>query len=272
MVYRATSTHSGRDYVFRFVPASAIGSQDRVTQCLKSSILIGRATSGRVVPLADAIQAGDAVAIVTRFIQGVSLDRIISDRRKEGNIPPDLASADLDRTLHSLDQVIDRVATIHAAGERFPELRPSNILIDSHNAVWLMDFMLSRLLYPNNPMLAIDHISVGDSQSSYLEPSIRVANVSFVAPEEWSGRKRADQRADVFRLGVVAYQALTLRLPYKSMVTEHQHRQPPGIRALQPAVSPELDSIVLRALCPQPEGRYLSATDMAVEWRRLRNS
>src|SRR5262249_5852772 len=157
------------------------------------------------------------------FADATSLDRIIHHRRQlqadssEGTA----GSENLESTLAWLDELIDHMGAIHAAGLSYPEIRPSSVLIDSEDAVWLTDFGLARLLSPGSPILVVDHVAVHDqSGGAYMEPTFRVSHPAYVAPEEWSASRQPDERGDVFRLGVAVYQALTLRLPFQSIAGE----------------------------------------------------
>jgi hypothetical protein len=262
--YRARCDRTGRDAAARFVPVFAIAGRALMSRCQRSTILVARATGGRILPITDIVLAGERIAFIRPFIKAaISLDRIIRDARR----PP------VEQALRWLDQLIDHMAAVHAAGECYPELRPSNVLIDREDAVWLTDFGIARVLSPSAQLLAVDHLPVHDEAgSAYLEPSFRVGHAGYVAPEEWSGQGTPVRSGDVFRIGAAAYHALTLRLPYPSIATEKQ--RPLAVRTdiFPTGLKPELERLILRSLDPRPNHRYRSAGELAADWRRFRQA
>jgi serine/threonine-protein kinase len=225
-----------------------------------------------VLPIIDVLPAGDSIAIVSLFVDGTSLDRIIHHRRQlQADSSERTANLDfLPSTLAWLDQLIGHVGALHALGLCYPEIRPSCVLIDSDDVVWLTDFILARLLSPNSPILAVDHVRVHDlSGGAYMETTFRIGHPGYVAPEEWSASTRPGARGDVFRLGVAAYQALTLRLPFQSIAGE-QRCTVPAANLAKAKVPPPLQDVILRALYPKPDHRHVSAVELAAEWRTAR--
>jgi serine/threonine-protein kinase len=272
-VYRARRQETGQEVVIRLVPPLAIASRALVARCIRSAKAAAAATNDRVLPLIAVLPAGDSIAILMPFVDGTSLDRIIHHRRQlQADLSERTAKLDyLPSTLAWIDQLIAHVSALHAAELCYPEIRPSCVLIDSDDVVWLTDFILARLLSPDSPILAIDHVTVHDlSGGAYTEPTFRIGHPAYVAPEEWSASRRPDARGDVFRLGVAAYQALTLRLPFQSIAGDKHRRTALPAHLVKADVPPPLQDVILRALAPKPDNRHASAVDLAAEWRVAR--
>jgi serine/threonine-protein kinase len=94
----------------------------------------------------------------------------------------------------------------------------------------------------------------------------RLGSVRYMAPERCQA-KPADARSDVYSVGVVLYQALTGRVPFDSdlrheVMEAHISRPPDPPRLSNPAITPELERVVLRALSKNPAGRYQTAVDL----------
>jgi hypothetical protein len=262
-IYRARCGKTSKDVAARFVPAFAVAGRERMSKSQRSSIVVARASGGRVLPITDIVLAGARVAFVRPLVkEAISLDRIIREARRP----------QVEQALRWLDQIVDCMAAVHAAGECYPELRPSNVLIDGEDAVWLTDFGIARVLSPNAPLLAVDHIAVRDDAGfTYLEPSFRVGHAGYVAPEEWSGQEYAVRAGDLFRIGVAAYHALTLRLPYPTIANEKQRpRAVGGDDGFKVDLSTELEKLILRSLAPRPEDRFPSAVELAAAWHKAR--
>jgi serine/threonine-protein kinase len=272
-IYRARRQETGQQVVIRFVPALAIAGRALVARCMRLANAAAAASNGRVLPIIDVLTAGDSVAILMPFVDATSLYRIIHHRRQlQAESSERTAKLDyLPSTLVWLDQLISHVGALHAAGLTYPEIRPSCVLIDSEDVVSLSDFMLARLLNPDSPILAVEHVPVHDqSGGAYMEPTFRVGHPAYVAPEEWSASRQPDARGDVFRLGVAAYQALTLRLPFHSIAGEKKRRSAAEENLAKAEVPPPLQDVILRALYPKPDDRHASAVELTTEWQAAR--
>src|SRR5206468_1198069 len=103
----------------------------------------------------------------------------------------------LARVLGLLDRVIDALMRLHQADVLHRDIKPSNILVDVQGDGWLTDFGLAR--FGSHPGAAWDGT---------------VGTPGYMSPEHWDGNADIDGRADVFSLGVTAYQALTLEQPF----------------------------------------------------------
>lgn len=159
-------------------------------------------------------------------------------------------------------------AAVHHAHQRgiiHRDLKPSNILVDDEDQPRVLDFGLARLLERD-----------GDNE---CEPAQFVGTREYAAPEQLqNGGKGVDTRADLFALGVILYEMLTGRLP--DLSERHADDQPGDLQivpanppsSIDPAISRDLDYIVIKALAADPENRYPSVDAFGDDLRRfLRN-
>ena len=170
----------------------------------------------------------------------------------------ELAEVRAELSQEQLLVVVQKVALgLHYAHEQgivHRDVKPQNILIDARGEPRIADFGLARDL----------------GRSSLTEDGDLVGTPLFMAPEQLTGETgHIDRRTDVYALGVLLYEGLTGTLPIEaSSFFELQQRvqkeipAPPSSRA---QVSPELDRIVLKALEKQPDHRYPSAEDLALD-------
>src|SRR5687768_13949581 len=89
-----------------------------------------------------------------------------------------------------------------------------------------------------------------------------------MAPEQATGERNVDGRADLYALGCVLYEMLSGQPPYsgptaQSLVAQHVAAHVPSARALRPVVSPELDAAIQRAMAKQPVDRFATSADFA---------
>jgi WD40 repeat protein len=158
-------------------------------------------------------------------------------------------------------KVAQGLAYAHQHGIVHRDVKPSNILLDEHGEPLLADFGLARCR-------ALDR--------SISYPGAVMGSVLYMPPEQLEGRSdEADERSDVYSLGVVFYRLLTGRLPIEaSSVPEQlarvQRAEYPLLRAVQPDVPRDLETICRKAMAVEPGNRFKDATRLADElWRWL---
>src|SRR6202044_2532430 len=95
-----------------------------------------------------------------------------------------------------------------------------------------------------------------------------IGSFSYMAPEQAAGHSHtADERSDVYALGVILYELLTGQLPFQgplhSLPSQVLEKQPPAPRSMNPAIPADLEAICLMALAKRPDDRYRSAAALA---------
>ncbi len=151
-----------------------------------------------------------------------------------------------------MDQVAAGLDYAHARHIIHRDVKPSNILLGDDGTVVLTDFGL---------MLRVDPgVEPTQGQS--------VGTPEYVAPEQVMDGAFATRRSDVYSLGVVLYLMLTGSLPFQSEMPiqtalKHLHEEPPSPRQFNPALSPDVEAVILKAIAKEPKERYASAGEMA---------
>ena len=181
----------------------------------------------------------------------------------------------LDETRHvvSLDvaTIVDRIAQLaeglahaHGRGIVHSDLKPANVLLTDDGVPMLLDFNLSS-----------------DSESYQKATLLVGGTLPYMAPEHLLATLNGGPvlaASDVYSLGVIAFELLTGRRPFRdhagefdqtvdTLVADRQSRAP-SVRSLNPHVSAGLSSIVARCLAPELQNRYVSAAQLAEDLRR----
>jgi eukaryotic-like serine/threonine-protein kinase len=149
-------------------------------------------------------------------------------------------------------QAADALEFAHAHGVLHRDVKPSNLLLDAAGAVWIADFGLAK---------AADHDDL--SRAGDLVGTLR-----YMAPERFRGV--CDAQGDVYGLGLTLYEALTLRPAFKptdnvELVRRITSTVPRLPRLVAPAIPRDLETIVLKAIAPDPRARYESAGALAAD-------
>ncbi|HXN39107.1 MAG TPA: protein kinase [Solirubrobacteraceae bacterium] len=178
--------------------------------------------------------------IVMEYIQGASCAEILRD---DGWV-------DVDEALAIVGQACEGLYYAHRHGVVHRDVKPGNLLRSREGEVKLADFGIAK----------------ATEQSSITQIGSVLGTAAYLAPEQARGEE-AGPSADLYALGVVAYQLISGRLPYEAtslteLALKQQSEQPAMLDTLVAAVTPELADAVAIALALDPRERYNTARDM----------
>jgi serine/threonine-protein kinase len=178
--------------------------------------------------------------IVMEYIEGQSCAEILRD---DGWVEVQEAVSIIEQACEGLDYA-------HRHGVVHRDVKPGNLLRSHEGVVKLADFGIAK----------------ATEQSSITQVGSVLGTAAYLAPEQARGEE-AGPRADLYALGVVAYQLISGRLPYEAaslteLALKQQQVPPPTLDTLVAAVCPELADAVALALALDPHERYATAHDM----------
>ena len=202
-----------------------------------------------IVAVYDRGKAGASPYIAMEYVDGESLKQRL---RRAGRLSPDVAAA-------TALTVLDALQEAHARHIVHRDVTSSNVLVDAVGRVKVTDFGIARM-----------------GASALTRTGAMLGTSSYLSPEQAQGRA-ADERSDLYSLGVVLYEMLTGRLPFRgdsdlAVAMQHVSAAPPNPRSLAPEVPEAYAAVVMTALRKQPEDRYQSAEELAAALRAARAS
>ncbi|WP_246150366.1 Stk1 family PASTA domain-containing Ser/Thr kinase [Agromyces intestinalis] len=182
--------------------------------------------------------------IVMEYVEGRLLKDIIHDG------PLDPAAA-----VRVLDGVLTALEYSHRAGVVHRDIKPGNIMITTSGQVKVMDFGIAR--------------AVSDSSTTVAQTTAILGTASYFSPEQAKG-ETVDARTDLYSTGVVLFEMLTGRPPFRgdtpvAVAYQHVSERPVKPSVINPKVSPALDTVVMRALTKDREQRYQTAVEFRAD-------
>ncbi|HAQ59924.1 MAG TPA: Stk1 family PASTA domain-containing Ser/Thr kinase [Microbacterium sp.] len=176
--------------------------------------------------------------IVMELVEGALLKDVV----EAGPIP----EAD---AVRYVDGILEALEYSHRAGVVHRDIKPGNVMITDAGQVKVMDFGIAR--------------AVSDSSSTVADTTAILGTAAYFSPEQAKG-EAVDGRADLYSTGVVLFELLTGRAPFRgespvAVAYQHVSETPESPSELNPDVSRALDAVVLRALAKDPFQRYQSA-------------
>jgi serine/threonine protein kinase len=178
--------------------------------------------------------------IVMEYIEGQSCAEILRD---DGWV-------DVEEAASIIEQACEGLHYAHRHGVVHRDVKPGNLLRAREGEVKLADFGIAK----------------ATEQSSITQVGSVLGTAAYLAPEQARGEE-AGPRADLYALGVVAYQLISGRLPYEAtslteLALKQQQEEPPTLDTLVADVTPELADAIAIALALDPRDRYATAKDM----------
>lgn len=259
-VYCALDASLERRVALKILPPELTSRPDRLKRFVQEAKTAASLNHPNLVPVYEVGQGN----IGDETIHFIAMELVDGETLRERSASKPL---DLRRTLQVMAQVADAVAAAHAVGITHRDLKPENIILAGSGHAKVLDFGLAKLRRE----------SAGDEEASTAvrdtDPGVVLGTVGYMAPEQAQGRE-ADARSDVFALGCILYELATGHRAFaagSSVDTMHKiiHAQPERLATYRPDSPLELQRIVAKALEKDPDERYQSVKDLAVDLRRL---
>ncbi|WP_197319517.1 Stk1 family PASTA domain-containing Ser/Thr kinase [Saccharomonospora sp. NB11] len=180
--------------------------------------------------------------IVMEYVEGRTLRDIV---KTEGPMPQK-------RAMEVMADVCAALDFSHRHGIIHRDVKPANVMITRTGAVKVMDFGIAR--------------AVHDGQAAMTQTAAVIGTAQYLSPEQARG-ETVDARSDVYSAGCVLYELVTGEPPFTgdspvAVAYQHVREAPNPPSESNPAVSPELDAVVLMALAKSTSERYQSAAEM----------
>ncbi len=247
ILMRATDLNDGKQVAIK-VPLEAMEADPVLIERFKREQEIGQELDHPgIVKTFDGEQRSRTYMVI-EWVDGTLLRSILNQGCKDR-----ACRLPVQRAVKIALGICDALDYMHKHGVVHRDLKPENIMVMADDSIKLIDFGVAmkedarRLTFAN------------------LSPTLGTPD--YISPEQVKGQ-RGDQRSDIYALGIMLYEMLTGQVPFSgpnpfAVMNERVLNDVKPARKLNPAISPELQEILFRALEREPRNRYATASEMA---------
>jgi serine/threonine-protein kinase len=246
IVYRAQDTKLQRIVALKFLPERLTTNQAEKDRLFQEARAAANLNHPNICTIHDIRDEGDRPYIVMEYVDGTTLTEKIRQ-------PLPIKEA-IDYAI----QVGEALEEAHSHGVIHRDIKAENIMVTSRGRIKVMDFGLAKL----------------KGSLKLTRTSSTVGTLAYMAPEQIQGGE-ADARADIFSFGVVLYEMLTGKTPFRgdheaALLYSIINEEPEPVQKLRADIPPEIVHLLSRALEKDPADRYQSIGEMLIDLRRAR--
>ena len=246
-IYRATDTRDNRQVALK-IPHPDMESDAILFDRFQREAGIGEKLDHPKVMRVYGGEERTRIYMVMEWCEG----RLLREILDEGPLSQE-------RALRIAGEVLDGLDYIHANGVVHRDLKPENIMVDADDNIKLIDFGIA-----------------GDAAAkrlTYANFTAAIGTPNYISPEQVKGR-RGDGRSDIYSMGVILYEMLSGKLPFTgpnpmAAMNDRLLNYPLPPTVANPAISPQLQEVIYRALERDPKNRYAKASEFAWDLAHL---
>lgn len=252
-VFRARDQHLDREVAIKVLRPGTLADQQSRTRFHKEAISLSRLNHPNIATIHDFDSQHGFDFLVMEFIPGVTL----LEKLARGPLP--------EKTILSLGtQLAEGLAAAHEHGVIHRDLKPGNLRLAADGRLKILDFGMAKLRLPATSSASTESLS--DSYGVHGTPP-------YMAPEQLLGAEM-DARTDIHAAGAVLYEMATGQRPFaklerSQLVDAILHSPPRPLSEANARLSPELQRMIRKCLEKEPENRYQSARELAIDLQRL---
>ena len=246
VVYLAAQSFPERKVALKILSADLAHDPSFRGRFIRESNAAAAIEHPNIVPVHAAGEDGGRLYLAMRYVEGTDLRSTLA---RDGALSPA-------RAARICAQVADALEAAHEQGLVHRDVKPGNVLLDSHEHAYLSDFGL---------------IKPTQTGTEFTKTGQFMGSLEYVAPEQIRG-DAIDGRADIYSLGCVLFECLTGRAPFHrenevATLYAHLEEPAPNPRDARSDVPSSLAAVVERSMAKRPEDRFASASEMGAAIR-----
>lgn len=239
-VYLAYDTILDRDVAVKVLRGDLANDEKFVRRFQREALSASSLTHPNIVEVFDVGEDHGQYYIVMEYVEGRHLKDLIKKRGK----------LTLSEVIDIMLQITDGMSVAHDSYIIHRDIKPQNIMILENGLVKIMDFGIAMAM--NSTQLTQTNSVMG--------------SVHYLPPEQANG-KGSTLQSDIYSMGIVMYELLTGKLPYKGdnaveIALKHLKEPLPSIREELPNIPQSVENIIIKATAKNPKNRYTDAREM----------
>jgi eukaryotic-like serine/threonine-protein kinase len=255
-VYRARDTRLGRDVAVKVLPSHLADDPSALVRFEREAKSVAALSHPNILTLFDVGREGPVAFTVTELLEGSTLREHIAN----GPLP-------IRKVIDYGAQIAEGLAAAHDKGFIHRDLKPENLFLTSEGRVKILDFGLAK------EVARIAQTEDSPTIETLTCPGVVMGTVGYMAPEQVRSQA-ADQRTDLFALGIVLYELLSGTAPFKrntvaETMTAVLRDEPPELTTVDSKIPVRLARLIQHCLEKNPAERFQSARDLVFSLRAL---
>jgi serine/threonine protein kinase/Flp pilus assembly protein TadD len=250
VVYRAHDTKLDRDVALKFLPHYLTSDANEKERFYHEARAASALNHPNITTIYEIQEHEQQVFIAMEFVEGDTLKNIVGAIHE--------SPLQLNKILDIAIKICEGLAAAHEKGIVHRDIKSENIILTPKGQAKIMDFGLAKV----------------KGATKLTKAGSTLGTAAYMSPEQARGEE-VDHRSDIFSFGVVLYELLTSKLPFRG---EHHaalmysiiNEEPQPIARFNEKVTPEIERIVAKALAKDKDERYQHADELLADLRRER--
>jgi serine/threonine protein kinase/dienelactone hydrolase len=249
IVYKAEDTKLKRRVALKFLPSELIQDKEAKERFILEAQTAAALAHPNICTIHEINEEDGEYFIAMEYVEGQNL----REKLHEGPL-------EVEEALDIAIQVAQGLDEAHKKGIIHRDIKSANIMVTDKGQAKIMDFGLAKV--KGGTLLTREGTTLG--------------TVAYMSPEQARGEE-VDHQSDIWSLGVVLYEMLCGKLPFKgdreaSILYSVVHEEPKPLKELKRDLPPEMQQVINRALKKKPDSRYSSATEMISDLKKYQDA
>jgi serine/threonine-protein kinase len=239
-VYKGVDLMLEREVAIKALRPELARQPDIVERFRAEAVTLAKLNHPHIATLFSFLRQGDDFFMVMEFVRGETLDSVL---RRSGGMP-------VERAVPMFCQALEGIDHAHRLGIIHRDIKPANMMLTQAGSIKVMDFGIARVL----------------GTARMTRQGNVIGTVEYMSPEQVRGQE-TDARSDIYSLGILLYEMLTGRVPFRSdseyeLMRSQCDDAPPPPRDFSAHIPVPIEQSIMRALAKDPARRFQTASDL----------